>query len=137
MSLEICRVLPLPKISDHRGSLTFIENKNQIPFEIKRVYYLYDVPNKFERGEHAHKALHQLMIAISGNFDVILDDGILKKRFRLAQPYEGLYICPMIWRTLSNFSRDAVCLVLASNLFDENDYYRDYDEFLRASKHSK
>ena len=128
--IENCKIVELPKIADARGNLTFIEEEDHIPFEIKRVYYLYDVPGGSERGGHAHKALHQLIIALSGSFDVEIDDGATKKTFTLNRPYEGLYICPGIWRELKNFSSGSVCLVLASNLYSEDDYYRDYDQFL-------
>lgn len=131
MSLSDCKSIALPKISDPRGNLTFVEGGKHIPFDIKRVYYLYDVPGGAERGGHAHKALHQLIIAISGSFDVILDDGAEKVRFHLARSYYGLYVCPMIWRELNNFSSGSVCMVLASNFYDENDYYRDYDKYLK------
>jgi len=134
MSLHNCRIIHLPKISDPRGNLTFIESERHLPYEIKRVYYVYDVPGGAERGGHAHKELHQLVIAISGSFDVILDDGHEKKRFHLNRSYFGLYICPMIWRELDNFSSGAVCLVLASNFYDESDYFRDYNEYLKALK---
>jgi len=126
-----CRILELPKIGEPRGNLTFIEGGRHIPFEIKRVYYLYDVPGGAERGGHAHKGLHQLIVAMSGSFDIILDNGSEKKRFHLNRSYYGLYVCPMIWREMDNFSSGAVCLVLASNLYDEDDYYRNYDEFVR------
>ncbi|ALC16460.1 WxcM domain-containing protein [Desulfuromonas soudanensis] len=132
MSISDCEILELPKISDVRGNLTFIEGKNHIPFDIKRVYYLYDVPGGAERGGHAHKALHQLIVAMSGSFDVVLDDGHGKKRIHLNRSYQGLYVCPMIWRELDNFSSGSVCMVLASNFYDESDYYRDYDQFLEA-----
>lgn len=132
MYIDKCRIIELPKVSDPRGSLTFVENHNQIPFDIKRIYYIYDVPGGSERGSHAHKDLHQLIIAMSGSFDVVLDDGRDKKRFHLARSYYGLYVCPMIWRQLDNFSSGSVCLVLASNLFSDDDYYRDYEEFLRV-----
>jgi dTDP-4-dehydrorhamnose 3,5-epimerase-like enzyme len=112
--------------------LTFIEGGHHIPFEIQRVYYLYDVPGGSERGGHAHKELHQFIIAMSGSFDVILDDGENKKRIHLNRSYNGLYVCPMIWRELDNFSSGSVCMVLASNYYDEADYYRDYAEFMRA-----
>lgn len=135
MILEQCRIIELPKITDPRGNLTFIEEGNHIPFDdIKRVYYLYDVPGGSERGGHAHKELHQLIIAMSGSFDVILDDGRNSKRYHLNRSYYGLYVCPMIWRELDNFSSGSVCLVLASNLYDESDYYRDYQEYLSAMK---
>ena len=132
MSLSDCRIIDLPKITDQRGNLTFIEGGRHIPFEIKRVYYLYDVPGGAERGGHAHKNLHQLIIALSGSFDVILDNGKQKLRFHLNRSYSGIYVCPMIWRELDNFSSASVCMVLASNLYDEADYYRQYDEFVRA-----
>ncbi|MBU0484134.1 MAG: FdtA/QdtA family cupin domain-containing protein [Proteobacteria bacterium] len=137
MSLADCRIITLPKISDPRGNLTFIEGSNHIPFEIRRVYYLYDVPGGAERGGHAHKDLHQLIVAMSGSFDVVLDDGFQKKRFHLNRSYYGLYVCPMIWRELDNFSSGSVCMALASNLYDEDDYYRDYDLFIKALKSEK
>lgn len=133
-SIELCRTVDLPKISDPRGNLTFIEGRNHVPFDIRRVYYLYDVPGGAERGGHAHKALHQLIIAMSGSFDVVLDDGRKKKRINLNRSYSGLYVCPMIWRELDNFSSGSVCMVLASNYYDEEDYYRDYDTFLVAQR---
>lgn len=127
-----CKIIDLPKIADPRGNLTFVENGAHIPFAIERVYYLYDVPGGSERGGHAHKALHQLIIAMSGSFDVVLDDGRKKQRFHLNRSYYGIYVCPMIWRELDNFSSGSVCLVLASNRFDEFDYYRDYEAYLAA-----
>ena len=132
MAISSCRMLELPKISDPRGNLTFIEGNQHVPFDIQRVYYLYDVPGGAERGGHAHKALHQLIVAMSGSFDVVLDDGRGKQRFHLNRSYQGLYVCPMIWRELDNFSSGSVCMVLASNKYDEDDYYRDYAAFLRA-----
>lgn len=132
MPLSECRIIELPKISDPRGNLTFIESGNQIPFDISRVYYLYDVPGGSERGGHAHKDLNQLIIAMSGSFDIVLDDGNEKKRFHLNRSYQGLYVCPMIWRELDNFSSGSVCMVLASNPYDEADYYRDYNEYLSS-----
>jgi len=134
MSLEQCKIIELPKIGEPRGNLTFIEGQRHIPFDIKRVYYLYDVPGGAERGGHAHKDLHQLIIAMSGSFDMVLDDGKEKKRFHLNRSYYGLYVCPMIWREMDNFSSGAVCLVLASNLYDEADYYRNYDDFIADLK---
>jgi hypothetical protein len=134
--IKFCNVINLPKISEPRGNLTFIEGPqgaSHIPFEIKRVYYLYDVPGGAERGGHAHKDLHQLIVAMSGSFDIVLDDSFSKKRFHLNRSYQGLYICPMIWREMDNFSSGAVCMVLASNFYDESDYYRDYQEFLTAA----
>lgn len=134
MSIDRCNLIDLPKIQDPRGNLTFIEGRNHIPFDIQRVYYLYDVPGGSERGGHAHKDLHQLIIAMSGSFDVLLDDGGHKKRVHLCRSYYGLYVCPMIWRELDNFSSGSVCMVLASNRYDEADYYRNYAEFIQAGR---
>lgn len=131
-NIDTCLTIPLPKISDPRGNLTFIEGGIHIPFDIRRVYYLYDVPGGAERGGHAHKGLHQLIVAMSGSFDVVLDDGANRKRIHLSRSYIGLYVCPMIWRELDNFSSGSVCMVLASNKYDEDDYYRDYSNFLLA-----
>jgi hypothetical protein len=131
MNIDNCKIVELPKITDPRGNLTFIEGGDHIPFDIRRVYYLYDVPGGAERGGHAHKGLHQLIIAMSGSFDVVLDDGKNKKRVHLARSYYGLYVCPMIWRELDNFSSGSVCMVLASNKYDESDYYRDYGQFMK------
>ena len=130
--IEQCRIFKLPIISDPRGNLSFIEGGQHIPFDIKRVYYLYDVPGGSDRGSHAHKNLHQFIVAMSGSLDVVLDDGKEKKRFHLNRSYYGLYICPMMWRKLDNFSSGSVCMVLASHHYDESDYYRDYAEFMRA-----
>jgi len=130
--LETCQIIQLKKIPDARGSLTFIEGNKDISFQIERVYYLYDVPASSTRGGHAHKALQQLIVAVSGSFTVVLDDGREKKSFHLGRPYEGLYVCPMIWREVNNFSSGSVCLVLASIPYDENDYYRDYSAFRKA-----
>ena len=137
MSIEKCRFVDLPKISDPRGNLTFVEGGQHVPFDIARVYYLYDIPVGAERGGHAHKDLHQLIIAMSGSFDVVLDDGREKKRFQLDRPDTGLYVCPMLWRELENFSSGSVCMVLASNCYDEADYYRDYGEYLAAQEIQK
>lgn len=130
-SLKDCKLIDLPKISDPRGNLTFVEGGIHIPFDIKRAYYLYDVPGGAERGGHAHKDLYQLIIAMSGSFDIVLDDGHENKRFHLSRSYYGLYVCPMIWREMDNFSSGAVCLVLASNRYDESDYYRNYEDFIK------
>ncbi len=132
MPLKQCKYIDLPKISDPRGNLTFVESGKHIPFDIRRVYYLYDIPAGADRGAHAHKKLHQLIVALSGSFDVTLDDGAKKKTFHLNHPFSGLFVCPMMWRMLSNFSSGAVCMVLASDVYDEFDYYRDYEEFLKA-----
>ncbi|MDH4742987.1 FdtA/QdtA family cupin domain-containing protein [Sphingomonas sp. CBMAI 2297] len=128
--LDCCEMIDLPRIHDPRGNLTFIEGERHIPFAIERVYYLYDVPGGSERGGHAHRGLQQLMIAMSGSFDVVLDDGISRRRVHLNRSYRGLYICPMIWRELDNFSSGSVCMVLASQRYDEADYHRDYETYL-------
>ena len=132
MPLADCKIVNLPKINEPRGNLTFVEGGRHVPFDIRRVYYLYDVPGGADRGGHAHKALRQLIISMSGSFDVVLDDGRQKQRYHLNRSYYGLYVCPMIWRELDNFSSGSVCLVLASNLYDEADYYRQYQDFLNA-----
>lgn len=132
MPLENCNIIEFPIIHDARGNLTFIEGMRHIPFDIKRVYYLYDVPGGAERAGHAHKTLHQIIIAMSGSFDIELDDGFEKKKFHLNRSYYGLYVCPMIWRVIDNFSSGSVCMVIASDYYSENDYYRDYAEFLKA-----
>jgi dTDP-4-dehydrorhamnose 3,5-epimerase-like enzyme len=128
--IGLCKLIDLPVIHDPRGNLTFIEGERQVPFQIRRVYYLYDVPGGAERGGHAHKELEQLVVAMSGSFDVVLDDGRELRRVHLNRSYFGLYVCPMIWREINNFSSGSVCMVLASNLYDESDYYRDYKEYL-------
>lgn len=133
MSISDCGIIDLPKISDPRGNLTFIEGGLHIPFDIKRVYYLYDVPGGSERGAHAHKGLHQFIVSMSGSFDVVLNDGKESKRFHLNRSYNGLYVCPMMWRDLENFSSGSVCMVLASERYDENDYIRDYQYFLATA----
>jgi oxalate decarboxylase/phosphoglucose isomerase-like protein (cupin superfamily) len=134
MSIEHCRIIHLPKIQDPRGNLTFIEGNQHIPFDIKRVYYLYDVPGGAERGGHAHKELQQLIIAMSGSFDVVLDDGHGKWRFHLNRSNYGLYISSMVWREIDNFSSGSVCMALASTRYEESDYYRNYEEFTQAVK---
>jgi hypothetical protein len=137
VSVEECRIIELPKITDPRGNLSFIEGGQHIPFDIKRVYYLYDVPGGSDRGSHAHKNLHQFIVAMSGSFDLVLDDGKEKKRFHLNRSYYGLYVCPMMWRELDNFSSGAVCMVLASAHFSEADYIRDYSKFLTVANNKK
>lgn len=132
MPLNDCGLVELPKISDVRGNLTFVEGGNHIPFDIKRVYYLYDVPGGSDRGAHAHKNLHQFVVAMSGSFDIVLDDGHRQQRFHLNRSYYGLYICPMMWRTLDNFSSGSVCMVLASAPYDADDYIHDHDEFITS-----
>jgi len=137
MSIEQCVIIDLPVIHDPRGNLTFIESNRHIPFGIERVYYLYDVPGGAERGGHAHKKLQQFIIAMSGSFDIIIDDGFNKRRIHLNRSYYGLYLCPMIWREIDNFSSGSVCMVLASASYDESDYFRNYDEFLKAVQDSQ
>ncbi|OEU69699.1 MAG: hypothetical protein BA863_10825 [Desulfovibrio sp. S3730MH75] len=127
-------LINLPKIEDNRGNLTFIENSRHIPFDIKRVYYLYDVPGGESRGGHAHKELRQYIIAASGSFDVVLDDGKTKTTFSLNRSYYGLYVPKMTWRELENFSSGSVCLVLASEYYDPADYYYTYEDFIKAVK---
>lgn len=134
MNLDKCQVFDLPRINDPRGNLTFVESNRHIPFSIQRVYYLYDVPGGSERGGHAHKALHQFIIAMSGSFDIHLDDGVAKKTIHMNRSYNGLYVWPMIWREIDNFSSGAVCMVLASDYYDEQDYYRDYSAFINDAK---
>ena len=129
MPLKDLKIIQLPKIPDHRGNLTFIEENVHVPFSIQRVYYLYDVPAGEVRGGHAHRELQQFIIAASGSFDILVDDGCKRKTYNLNRPYYGLYIPTMIWRELLNFSSGAICLVLASMPYVESDYYRDYDEF--------
>jgi len=132
MSLNDCKLIDLPKINDPRGNLTFVEGGRHVPFDIKRVFYLYDVPGGADRGGHALKKCHQFLIAMSGSFDVILYDGREKQRIHLNRSYNGLYIPPMIWREMDNFSSGSVCLALASTAYEANDYYRDYQEYLKA-----
>jgi len=132
MSLKNCKIIDLPKIADPRGNLTFIEGDNHVPFQIKRVFYLYDVPGGADRAGHALKSCHQFLIAMSGSFDVVLYDGREKERIHLNRSYYGLHIPPMIWREIDNFSSGSVCLALASAAYDPDDYYRDYNGFLRA-----
>ena len=125
-----CSIIQFPKIQNRAGNITPIQNNIEVPFEIKRVYYLYDVPGGESRGAHAHKELEQLIIAASGSFDVTIDDGKNKKTISLNRPNFGLHLKPGMWRELSNFSSGSICLVLASLLYDEADYIRDYDQFL-------
>lgn len=137
MSLIDCRLIEFPKIQDPRGSLTVIENNRHVPFEIKRVYYLYDVPAGETRAGHAHRDLHQVLIALSGSFDVQLDDGKEKKLVHLNRPFFGLYIRPLVWRVLENFSSGSVCLSIVSDFYQESDYFRDYNQFLQAAESIK
>ena len=129
-----CDVLTLPKVHNRAGNITALNNSIDLPFEVQRVYYLYDIPGGEVRGGHAHKELHQLIVAVSGSFDITLDDGKDKKTVSLNRPYHGLHVVPGIWRELSNFSSGAVCLVLASHKYDEPDYIRDYSQFINWKK---
>ena len=135
-ALAQCRVVQLPVVTDPRGNLTAVEGGADVPFDIRRVYYLYDVPGGARRGGHAHKGLHQLIIAMSGSFDVLLDDGFSKQLFHLNRSYMGLYVGPMVWREIDNFSSGSVCMVLASDHYSEADYYRYYSEFQSDVHHA-
>lgn len=130
MSINDCKIIEMPKIADPRGNLTFLEGSRHIPFDIKRVFYLYDVPAGESRGAHAHKTLHQFLVCLSGSFDVSLDDGQDKRITHLNRPWIGLYIPPMVWAAEVNFDPGSVCLVMASARYDEADYIRDYDKFI-------
>ena len=132
-AIKKCRLIELPKISDTRGNLTFVEAEHHVPFNIKRVYYLYDIPAGEARGGHGHKRLWQLMVALAGSFEVTLTDSFEEKRFILNRPFQGLLISPMIWRELSDFSSGSVCLVCASDFYSEDDYFRDYRDFVTAA----
>ncbi len=130
-----CTLIEMDKHhNDERGNLTVVENSKTVPFDVKRVYYLYDVPGGGSRGAHAHKNLQQLIVAASGSFDVTIDDGNVRRTFTLNRPYQGLLIVPGIWRDLNNFSSGSVCMVLASEKYDEEDYIRNYNEFLEFKK---
>jgi hypothetical protein len=131
-----CYVVELTKIHNPAGNITFVQNMEHLPFNVRRIYYLYDVPGGSERGGHAHKALYQLIVAASGSFEVILDDGKNKKIIQLNRPYYGLLVIPGIWREIINFSSGAICLVMASEKYDENDYLRDYTKFIKYKNDS-
>lgn len=129
-----CRLVSLSKLNLERGSISVVENRNVIPFDVKRIYYLYDIPSGSERGGHAHIHLQQLILAPSGSFDLIVDDGQNKKTFKLNNPNQGVIMPSGLWRELANFSSGAICLVLASHVYDESDYIRDYYGFLKYKK---
>ncbi|MES2151911.1 MAG: FdtA/QdtA family cupin domain-containing protein [Pseudomonadota bacterium] len=135
MNLDLCRIIDLPKHADPRGNLSVIEGNVDVPFDIKRVYYLYDVPGGSSRAGHGHRELQQLIVAMSGSFDVIVDDGYARKKFHLNRSYYGLYIPKMMWREVENFSSGGVCLVLASTMYDRDDYFHDYDQFQSIVHH--
>lgn len=137
MNLNKCSIIELPKIPDRRGNLTFIEASQHIPFDIQRVYYLYDVPGGAARGGHAHKDLQQFIVAASGSFTVVTDNGHEKKEYYLNRSYYGLYLPIMTWREIEDFSSGSVCLVLASRHYDEDDYIRDYQEFKKIAARDK
>lgn len=134
MSIDDCKLFELPKISDPRGNLTFVEGGRHIPFDIKRVFYLYDVPGGESRAGHALKSCFQLVTAVMGSFDLVVDDGFSRKTLQLNRAHQAVLIPPAIWRELENFSSGGVCLVLASEPYSENAYYRTYDEYLKAIK---
>lgn len=129
-TIHDCKLLEFPKNHQLNGNLTSITNGEEVPFDIKRIYYLYDVPGGNSRGGHAHKDLYQIMVALSGSFTVTIDDGNNKQAFQLFQPYQGLLIPPGLWRDLDTFSSGSICMVLASEVYDENDYFRDYEKFV-------
>lgn len=132
--LSECRIIDLPKVDRRAGNITAVEGGNQVPFDIARVYYMYDIPGGQSRGGHAHKRLEQLIVAAMGSFDVVLDDGVNRRTVHLDRAYHGLYVPRMVWRELTNFSSGSVCLVLASLLYNEDEYIRDYDEFLASGR---
>lgn len=131
--VEACRFVQLPRLSDGRGNLTFVQPGPLLPFEIRRVYYLYGVPADQTRGAHGHRQLEQLMVAVAGSLSVECDDGRARRVFRLDRPDVGLYVSPMIWRNLTEFAEGTVCMVIASEPYDEGDYFRSYDDFLAAA----
>jgi len=137
MTVFDCSLLELPRIKNRAGNITAIENNKEIPFNVKRIFYLYDIPGGESRGAHAHKECHQFLVAASGSFEVQLDDGKIKKTVMLNQPYRGLHIPPGIWASEVNFSSGAICLVMASHSYKESDYIRDYQEFLQFKRECK
>ena len=137
MTIKECKLINFPKIVDVRGNLSVIEENNQVPFSIKRVFYLYDVPSGATRGGHALKVTEQVIIALSGSFTVVLDDGVARKSFFLNRPHYGLYVHPGVWRELENFSSNSIALTFASTIFSEEDYIRDYETFKKTVKTSE
>ena len=137
MTIDDCRIIELPKFLDARGNLSFAEQNNHIPFEIKRTYWIYDVPGGEDRGGHAFKQNQEVVIAISGSFDVVVDDGDKKKTFTLNRSYYGLYVPAGLWRTMENFSTNSLALEFGSEHYDESDYIREYDEFITLKKNGE
>lgn len=133
-TVDQCRLLDLPRMQSAAGSITPVEGGREVPFSIERVYYLYDVPGGESRGGHAHRALQQLIVSVMGSFDIVLDDGASRKTVRLDRAYQGLYVPRLIWRELINFSSGGICMVLASQPYEEADYIRDYTEFLECKR---
>ncbi|MDZ4844797.1 MAG: FdtA/QdtA family cupin domain-containing protein [Chitinophagales bacterium] len=133
-TLSDVKIIQLPKIEDPRGNLSFAEEQNHIPFEVKRTYWIYDVPGGEKRGGHAYKSLNEFIIALSGSLDVVLDDGTEKRTFSLNRSYYGLYVPNMIWRSLQNFSTNSLCLILASDFYAADNYIRDYEAFVKSKK---
>ncbi len=130
--MDQVQILEFPKITDRRGNLTFIEERRHVPFEVRRVFYVYDIPSGEDRGAHAHRTLQQVIICVSGGLEIYLDDGREKQTVRLSRPWQGLYIPAMVWASEGNFDSGTVYMVLASDFYNEADYYRDYEEFRRA-----
>ena len=128
-NISNCSIIDISRLKSDSGSISWVENSKNIPFDVKRIYYLYDVPGGEERGGHAHKNLHQLVFALSGSFDILINDCKNKKKITLNSPSKGLHIVPGIWRTLHNFSSESICFVVASELFSESDYIRDFSYF--------
>jgi hypothetical protein len=137
MKLNQVRLIDLPRILDRQGNLTFIEEIKHIPFKIRRVYWIYDVPGGESRGSHAYKTLDEFIVALSGSFDVILHDGVEEKKYSLNRSYYGLYVPRMLWRRLENFSTNSLCLILANDVYKESDYIRNFEEFTRNASNEK
>ncbi|HEY0970489.1 MAG TPA: FdtA/QdtA family cupin domain-containing protein [Gemmatimonadales bacterium] len=133
-SVHDCEILQFPKVSDHRGNLTFVEEFRHVPFDVRRVFYVYDIPSGEDRGAHAHRALHQVIVCLSGGLDVHLDDGVEKRVVHLNRPWLGLHVRPMIWAAEGNFDPGTVYIVLASDYYDEADYIRDYSTFVEVAR---